>query len=44
MVHLLPYPSCSPQVYLDRIREVHAHRPIDLLIPNLDAELPLCIV
>jgi carbamoyl-phosphate synthase large subunit len=38
---LLPYPSAGPTVYLERLLEIHAAAPFDLLIPCLDVELPV---
>jgi carbamoyl-phosphate synthase large subunit len=37
--YLIPYPSVGQEAYMDRILEVHKKDPIDLIIPNLDAEL-----
>ena len=39
--YILPWPSCEPQVYLDRISYIHDRERIDIIIPALDAELPL---
>jgi carbamoyl-phosphate synthase large subunit len=39
-VYLMPYPSHGAEVTLERLREIHADTPIDVLIPTLDAELP----
>ncbi|MBN1159507.1 MAG: ATP-grasp domain-containing protein [Bacteroidales bacterium] len=35
----IPYPSAGTELFMDRIRDVHAREKIDLIIPNLDAEL-----
>ena len=35
----VPYPSEGTDVLIDRIKEIHSKDPIDLLIPNFDAEL-----
>jgi len=35
----VPYPSDGKDVLLDRILEIHEKDPIDVLIPNFDAEL-----
>lgn len=35
----IPYPSAGTDVFMGRIREIHAREKIDLIIPNLDAEL-----
>ncbi len=39
--YILPWPSCSPDVYLDRIAYIHSREQIDIIIPALDAELPI---
>jgi carbamoyl-phosphate synthase large subunit len=39
--YLLPHPAQGPAHLLDRILEVHAEGKIDVLIPTLDAELPV---
>ena len=41
--YILPWPSCDPQVYLDRLAYIHDREHIDVIIPALDAELPLYI-
>ncbi|HEY4240789.1 MAG TPA: ATP-grasp domain-containing protein [Kofleriaceae bacterium] len=38
---LLPYPSAGPAAYGARLREVQALAGLDVLIPNLDVELPV---
>jgi carbamoyl-phosphate synthase large subunit len=38
---LLPYPSASPAAYLDRLLEIDELVGLDVLIPCLDAELPV---
>ena len=38
---LVPYPSANPDVYFDRLMEIRATRGLDVLIPNLDVELPV---
>jgi carbamoyl-phosphate synthase large subunit len=38
---LLPYPSASPSAYLERLLEIDAAVGLDVLIPCLDAELPV---
>jgi len=35
----VPYPSDGTDVLLNRILEIHAKDPIDVLVPNFDAEL-----
>jgi carbamoyl-phosphate synthase large subunit len=40
---LVPYPSASPEAYLERLIEVHAEAALDVLIPCLDAELPVLL-
>lgn len=37
--YLIPYPSVGREAFLERILEIHEKDPIDLIIPNLDAEL-----
>jgi len=37
--YLIPYPSVGIHPYIKRIIEIHEKDPIDLIIPNLDAEL-----
>ena len=37
--YLIPYPSVGIDPFMDRIIEIHKKDPIDLIIPNLDAEL-----
>jgi carbamoyl-phosphate synthase large subunit len=38
---MLPYPSTSPDAYLQRLLEIDGEMGLDLLIPCLDAELPV---
>ena len=40
-VFLMPYPSQGVEVTLDRLAYVHSRQPIDVLMPTLDAELPI---
>lgn len=37
--YMIPYPSAGTEAYLERIGEIHQKDSIDLIIPNLDAEL-----
>jgi len=37
--YLIPYPSVGAGPFMDRILEIHKKDPVDLIIPNLDAEL-----
>jgi carbamoyl-phosphate synthase large subunit len=37
--YLIPYPSVGQEDFMKRILEIHEKDPIDLIIPNLDAEL-----
>lgn len=37
--YMIPYPSSGTEGYLERIMQIHEKDPIDLIIPNLDAEL-----
>ncbi|MFZ4580862.1 MAG: biotin carboxylase, partial [Myxococcota bacterium] len=39
-VYMMPFPSRGADVLYDRIVEIHARTPIDVLVPTLDAELP----
>ncbi|MBN1760473.1 MAG: hypothetical protein JW863_19245 [Chitinispirillaceae bacterium] len=41
--YILPYPSIDPSSYLERIRYIHEREQVDVIIPALDAELPLYI-
>ncbi|MSQ72419.1 MAG: carbamoyl-phosphate-synthetase [Betaproteobacteria bacterium] len=41
--HMLSYPSGGSDAMLDRLSEINAREHIDLLIPCLDAELPLMV-
>lgn len=41
--YLLPYPANGAEALLARLAEVNAARKIDVLIPCLDAELPLMV-
>lgn len=38
-VYMIPYPSSGTESYMERIQEIHKKDNIDLIIPNLDAEL-----
>jgi carbamoyl-phosphate synthase large subunit len=42
-VYLMPFPSLGFEPLRQRLEEITAKTPIDLAIPNLDAELPLYI-
>lgn len=42
-VFLLTYPSAGAHAFLERLSSVHARAPMDVIIPTLDAELPLFI-
>jgi len=37
--YLIPYPSSGSEQLLERIEQIHRKNPIDVLIPNYDAEL-----
>ena len=37
--YMIPYPSTGIEAYLERIEEINKKDPLDLIIPNLDAEL-----
>ena len=40
-VYLIPYPSQGKDALQARLEQVQAKTPLDVLIPNLDAELPV---
>lgn len=40
-LYLLPYPSSAAEAFRDRLLELHERTPIDVIIPTLDAELPV---
>lgn len=42
-VFLIPYPSQGPAAFERRLQEIHAELPLDVVIPNLDAEIPTFI-
>jgi carbamoyl-phosphate synthase large subunit len=42
-VFLLTYPSAGARAFLDRLTAIHARTRLDVIIPTLDAELPLFI-
>src|SRR5262245_33626769 len=42
-VFMLPYPSSSPDLFLDRICEIHRRIELSAIVPTLDAELPAFI-
>jgi carbamoyl-phosphate synthase large subunit len=42
-VFLLTYPSAGADAFLDRLASIHERAPLDVIIPTLDAELPLFI-
>jgi carbamoyl-phosphate synthase large subunit len=42
-VFLLTYPSAGARAFLDRLAAIHERAPLDVIIPTLDAELPLFI-
>jgi carbamoyl-phosphate synthase large subunit len=39
-VYVIPYPSQGLAALEARLREIHAATPLDVIIPNVDAELP----
>lgn len=41
--YLMPYPSGGGEAFIDRLFEIQADRGLDVVIPNLDAELPIYI-
>jgi carbamoyl-phosphate synthase large subunit len=42
--HLVSYPLHGSEALLERITSIHRNEPIDVLIPCLDAELPLMVL
>ncbi len=42
-VYMMPYPSQGAEATLQRLLQVHAEVPIDVILPTLDAELPIYI-
>ncbi|MEM7182566.1 MAG: ATP-grasp domain-containing protein [Spirochaetota bacterium] len=36
---IVPYPNSGPDILLQRIKYIHSHHPIDLILPTLDSEL-----
>lgn len=42
-VYLIPYPSQGADVVYERLAEIHAQTPIDMLLPTLDSELSALI-
>lgn len=41
--YLMPYPSSGDDAYIDRLLAIKAESGLDLVIPNLDSELPVYI-
>lgn len=41
--YLMPYPSGGGEAFIDRLLAIKADRGLDLVIPNLDSELPIYI-
>lgn len=35
----IPYPAAGPEALFDRLKYIHKHEQIDVIIPNFDAEL-----
>jgi len=42
-VFILPYPSSSVEAFRERLLEIHARVKLDVIIPTLDAELPVFV-
>lgn len=42
-VFMLPYPSSDPDAFFERLCQIHAELPLSVIIPTLDAELPVFI-
>jgi carbamoyl-phosphate synthase large subunit len=40
---LMPYPSGDPRAFIDRLLEIRDRHGLDVIIPSLDAELPVFI-
>ncbi|NPA79434.1 MAG: ATP-grasp domain-containing protein [Thermotogae bacterium] len=40
---MMPYPSVGEDVFIERLLYIKAHHGLDVLVPALDAELPLVI-
>lgn len=43
VVYTMPYPSVGAEAYLQRLDEIHALTPFDVLWPTLDAEIELLV-
>ncbi len=41
--YILPYPSVSEEDFISRVLDIHERSGIDVLVPTLDAELPIYI-
>ena len=41
--YMLPFPTAGKDAFFERLMAIHAAESIDVLIPCLDAELPVCI-
>ncbi len=41
-IYAVPYPSDPPSALRRRLREIHGEFPLDVLIPALDSEMPIC--
>ncbi|MBU1741760.1 MAG: ATP-grasp domain-containing protein [Proteobacteria bacterium] len=42
-VYLLPFPSQGLGAFVGRLADIHRRSPLDVLIPNLDAEIPVIV-
>jgi carbamoyl-phosphate synthase large subunit len=42
-VFMLPYPSSSPESFLERLADIHSRVDLSVIIPTVDAELPAFI-
>jgi carbamoyl-phosphate synthase large subunit len=40
---LMPYPNSTPEVLIERLRQIQQQVGLDCVIPNFDLELPLYI-
>ncbi len=41
--YLMPYPSCEPELLIERLQQIQQEFGLDCVIPNFDLELPLYI-
>jgi carbamoyl-phosphate synthase large subunit len=41
--YMMPYPSCAPELLIERLQQIQQEFGLDCVIPNFDLELPLYI-